>query len=188
MPCFDPRPVPGFRECRLAIWCIIFPTGGTACRDKVPLPAVQRSLATYGYDQLDRLTSFSKGSTSAGHAYNGDGLRQSKTVGGTTTQGTWDTAEGLPLLIEGGTTTEIDGPDGLPLEQITGSGMVSYYVHDQLGSTMALLGPGGRIATTYDYDAYGTPQTSGIYPTRPQPNRQVAVDATWSALQFKKVR
>jgi hypothetical protein len=57
---------------------------------------------------------------SATYAYNGDGLRQSKTVGGTTTQETWHTAEGLPLLIQHGATKEITGPDGLPLEQITG--------------------------------------------------------------------
>jgi RHS repeat-associated protein len=120
--------------------------------------------AAYGYDQFDRLTSYTTGSTSATYTYNGDGLRTSKTVNGTTTQETWDTAEGLPLLIQDGTTNEIDGPDGLPLEQISGNGTVSYYVHDQLGSTMALLGPGGRIASTYDYDAYGTLRASSIYP------------------------
>jgi RHS repeat-associated protein len=99
---------------------------------------------------------------SATYAYNGDGLRQSKTVNGTTTQQTWDEAEGLPLLIQDGTTTEIDGPDGLSLAQITGSGTVSYYVHDQLGSTMALVAIGGQIASTYDYDAYGALRASTI--------------------------
>jgi uncharacterized protein RhaS with RHS repeats len=91
-------------------------------------------------------------------------LRQSKTVNGTTTQETWDTAEGLPLLIQDGTTNEIDGPDGLPLEQVTGNGTVSYYVHDQLGSTRELVAGGGQIVTFYGYDAYGTLLTSGISP------------------------
>jgi YD repeat-containing protein len=109
---------------------------------------------TTGYDQFDRLTSYTAGSTNATYAYNGDGLRQSKTIHGTTTQETWDQAEGLPLLIQDGTTSEIYGPDGLPLEQITGSGTVSYDVHDQLGCTVAPLGVGERIARTYD-DAYG---------------------------------
>jgi YD repeat-containing protein len=53
----------------------------------------------YSDDQFDRLTSYTKGSTSATYTYNGDGLRTSKTVNGTTTQETWDQAEGLPLLI-----------------------------------------------------------------------------------------
>jgi RHS repeat-associated protein len=78
------------------------------------------------------------------------------------TEQTWETAEGLPLLIQDGTTNEIDGPDGLPLEQVTGSGTVSYYVHDQLGSTMALVASGGQIASTYDYDAYGALRASTI--------------------------
>jgi YD repeat-containing protein len=111
---------------------------------------------TYGYDQFYELTSYAKGSTSVTYAYNGDGLRTSKIVNGTTTQETWDTAEGLPVLIQDGTTKEIDGPDGLPLEQVTGTGTVSYYVHDQLGSTRELVASGGQIVTFYGYDAYGT--------------------------------
>jgi YD repeat-containing protein len=87
--------------------------------------SITGSNTTYGYDQFDRLTSYTKGSTSSTYAYNGDGLRQSKTVNGTTTQETWDTAEGLPLLIQDGTTNEIDGPDELPPEQVTGSGTIS---------------------------------------------------------------
>jgi RHS repeat-associated protein len=39
---------------------------------------------------------------------------------------------------------------------------VSYYVHDQLGSTMALVASGGQIASTYDYDAYGALRSSTI--------------------------
>jgi RHS repeat-associated protein len=124
--------------------------------------SITGTTTTTGYDQFDRLTSYTAGSTSATYAYNGDGLRTSKTVNGTTTQQTWDEAEGLPLLIQDGTTNEIDGPDGLPLEQVTSSGTVSYYVHDQLGSTMALVASGGQIASTYDYDAYGTLRSSTI--------------------------
>jgi hypothetical protein len=102
--------------------------------------------------------------TAATYAYNGDGLRMSKTVNGTTTQQTWNTAEGLPLLIQDGTIKEIDGLGGLPLEQITGNGRVSYDIHDQLGSTRELVASGGQIVTFYAYDAYGTLQTSSISP------------------------
>jgi RHS repeat-associated protein len=35
-------------------------------------------------------------------------------------------------------------------------------VHDQLGSTMALVASGGQLASFYDYDAYGTLRSSTI--------------------------
>jgi hypothetical protein len=66
---------------------------------------------TDGYDQFDRLTSSAKGSTRATYACNRHRLRQSKTVNGTTTQETWDEAEGLPLeQITSGLTSLIRPP------------------------------------------------------------------------------
>ncbi len=113
----------------------------------------------YGYDQADRLTSAAisttTGSTTASYVYDGDGLRQSKTVLGTTTAETWDTAGSLPTLLQDGATRYIVGPDGLPLEQIDAGGNVRYYLHDQLGSTRALLDGAGTTQATYSYDPYG---------------------------------
>jgi RHS repeat-associated protein len=79
----------------------------------------------------------------------------SKTVSGTTTPFTWNVAEGLPLLLVDGTTNYIYGPDGLPLAQITAAGAVSYYHHDQLGSTRAVTNSAGTVVATYTYDPYG---------------------------------
>ncbi len=116
---------------------------------------------TFGYDQADRLITATTGITQASYSYDGDGLRQRKTV--TTTQGTtataetWDTAEGLPALLQDGATRYIAGPDGLPLEQVNPDGSVQYYLHDQLGSTRALLDGAGHTVATYSYDAYGNP-------------------------------
>ncbi len=86
----------------------------------------------YGYDQADRLVTATVGTTTtASYSYDGDGLRQSKTVNGATTpetwDKTWDTAGGLPTLLQDGATRYIAGPDGLPLEQVNGSGNVLYY-------------------------------------------------------------
>jgi len=111
----------------------------------------------YGYDQADRLITATSGITSTTYAYDGDGLRQSKTVSGTTTAETWDTAAGLPTLLQDGATRYIAGPDGLPLEQVNADGSVQYYLHDQLGSTRALLDGAGHTVATYSYDAYGNP-------------------------------
>jgi RHS repeat-associated protein len=106
---------------------------------------------TYGYDQANRLTSYG---TTATYAYNGDGLRVSKTLSGTTTQQTWDIAEGLPLLLQDGTTSYVTGLGGLPLEQIAGN-TTSYYHQDRIGSTRAITDSKGGVVSTYSYDAYG---------------------------------
>jgi len=111
----------------------------------------------YGYDQADRLITATTGLTMSSYGYDGDGLRQSKTVNGTTTAATWDTAAGLPLLAQDGAARYVTGPDGLPLEQIDATGTVLYYLHDQLGSTRALLDSAGNTVATYNYDAYGNP-------------------------------
>jgi RHS repeat-associated protein len=62
--------------------------------------------------------------------------------------------EGLPLLLQDGTTQYAYGPGGLPLEQVSGS-TVLYYHQDQLGSTRALTNSTGTVVATYGYDAYG---------------------------------
>lgn len=107
-----------------------------------------------GHDQANRLTSYG---TTATYAYNGDGLRTSKTVGGVTTPFTWDATGGLPSLLVEGTTNYIYGPGGLPLERIDSTGTVVYYHHDQLGSTRALTNTSGGVIATYTYDPYGNP-------------------------------
>ncbi|MEA2635502.1 MAG: hypothetical protein QOH92_2269 [Chloroflexota bacterium] len=111
---------------------------------------------TLSYDQANRLTAY--GSTGT-YAYNGDGLRMSKTVSGATTQFLWDTSAGLPLPIKDGATAYVYGPGGLPLEQINGSSALWLH-HDQLGSTRLVSDSSGTSQATYAFDAYGN-QTSG---------------------------
>jgi len=109
----------------------------------------------YSYDQADRLTRWQSGSTTAQYGYGGDGMRQSKTVGSTTTNQLWDVAEGMPLLVQDGSTRYITGPGGLPIEQVDGSSSVLYYYQDQLGSTRGLLDGSGNTQATYTFDDYG---------------------------------
>lgn len=71
------------------------------------------------YYQANRLVAYG---ASATYAYNGDGLRASKTVSGSTTPFTWNLAEGLPLVLQDGTTNYIYGSGGQVLEQITATG------------------------------------------------------------------
>jgi RHS repeat-associated protein len=93
---------------------------------------------------------------SATYRYNGDGLRTSKTVNGATSQFVWDRQASNPLLISDSTNYYIYGPDGSPLEQISQSNAaVTWYHHDQLGSTRVLTNAAGAVAGTATYDPYG---------------------------------
>jgi len=103
------------------------------------------------YDQANRLTAYGSAGT---YAYNGDGLRMSKTVSGATSQFLWDVAGNLPLLIKDGSVAYLYGPGGLPLEQISGSTAVWLH-HDQLGSTRLVTDGTGTNKATYTFDAYG---------------------------------
>ena len=122
-------------------------------RASITPPTGQAS--TYTWNQADDLNGFSHGSTTATYSYNGDGLRMSKTVGTAKYAYVWDVAEGTPLLIVDTLTDYVTGPGGLPLEQVTGSS-VTYYTHDQLGSTRLLTNASGASVGTYTYTPYGT--------------------------------
>jgi len=103
------------------------------------------------YDQANRLTGY--GST-ATYAYNGDGLRMRKTVGGSTSQFLWDVASAVPLLVKDASTAYVYGPGGLALEQLNGS-TVLWMHHGQVGSTRLVSDRGGTTQASYTYDAYG---------------------------------
>ncbi|HET6710855.1 RHS repeat-associated core domain-containing protein [Amycolatopsis sp.] len=138
--------------------CGMAPTGATAYTfDKLGERKTDGT-HTYGYDQAGRLSSFT-GATSVTYTYNGDNLRSSKTSGGSVTSFVWD-ADSTPNLLSDGVNSYLYGPSGLPVEQL-GSGGSFWFVHDQNGSTTALLGGGGTVAGTYSYSAYGRPAAAG---------------------------
>lgn len=107
------------------------------------------------YDQADRLTRFAQGTTKATYIYDGDGLRLSKTVGKANTTFAWDLSEELPLLLQAGKTSYIYGPEGLPVEQITGGTKPQWLHHDQLGSTRLITSNTGAVVGGYTYNPWG---------------------------------
>lgn len=104
------------------------------------------------YDQADRLIAVGSGVT---YAYDGSGLRASKTVGGVTTDEVWSAADALPELLQSGTTSYVYGPGGRPIEQISG-GSATFIQSDQQGSTRLLTDESGNVAGRYAYDPWGT--------------------------------
>ena len=128
------------------------PTSGTA--------------TNYGYDEAGRLTSVTA-ATNATYTYDGDGLRATRTTGGSTSYFAWDRTSSLPLLLSDGTNSYIYGPRNLPIEQIDSSGNATYYHHDQLGSTRLLTNSTGNTAATFDYNAFGNLTSSTGSATTP---------------------
>jgi RHS repeat-associated protein len=127
---------------------------------------------TYGYNQAGNLISIERpkeGETAEikdTYAYNGEGLRTSQTISGTTTYMAWDMAEELPLILSDGTNSYIYGPGGVPIEQInTSTGTVTYLHHDQQGSPRLLTGSTGTVTGKCSYSAYGTPTCEGTTTT-----------------------
>jgi RHS repeat-associated protein len=116
---------------------------------------------TYSYDQAGNLTAVERskeGATSEikdTYAYNGEGLRASQTISGTTTYMTWDTAESTPLILSDGPNSYIYGIDGLPIEQINGAEKAQYLHHDQAGSTQFIASETGTTEAAYSYTPYG---------------------------------
>jgi RHS repeat-associated protein len=111
---------------------------------------------SYGYDQAGNLTSASTGGTTTSYGYDGNGIRVSQSSGGTSTNYAWDLSGKLPTLLSDGNNSYVYNPDGTPLEAIDSSGNVTYYHHDQLGSTRVLTSATGAATNTYSYDPYGT--------------------------------
>jgi RHS repeat-associated protein len=112
------------------------------------------------WDQQDRLLTYGSANS---YSYNATGLRVSKTVAGQSEAFVWDTADGLPVLLQDGATSYVTAPGGMPLEQVSGS-TVFYYHQDQLGSTRALTDATGSVVANYSYDAFGnlTAQSGSI--------------------------
>jgi RHS repeat-associated protein len=150
--------------------CSSAPTGATAFNydtkgDRTSMVPTTGSAICDTYDQPNRLTQIQMGTgstcttpTTVGtYAYDGDGLRQSKSVSGTTTQYLWSGPGGNLLQEQAGSanpTLYIYGPGGLPVEQINNT-TAYFFAHDQLGSTRALSSSTGAKKSTFDYDPYG---------------------------------
>ncbi len=116
---------------------------------------------TYGYDQAENMTSVERpkegeiAEIKDTYAYDGNSLRASQTISGTTSYLVWDMTEGLPLMLSDETNSYIHGPGGVPVEQVSSGGTVTYLHHDQQGSIRLLTGSAGTTTGSITFDAYG---------------------------------
>src|SRR5207245_7797403 len=111
--------------------------------------------ATQGtcYDQADRLVGYKQGTTTSSYAYDGDGLRTSKTVGSATTSYVWDVSQSPPLVVAfttGAGTTKADFGLGTLATAVDPAATVFVAHTDGLGSVRALSGgASSSVAQTY---------------------------------------
>jgi RHS repeat-associated protein len=112
---------------------------------------------SYAYDHANRLTQVTEGSLTTQFAYNGDGVRTSKTVSGDTTEYLLDLLATLPVVISDTEAVYLYGLDIIAQQQDERL----YYVHDGLGSVRQLLDTTGEIETNYAYDPFGVPLAGG---------------------------
>ena len=122
---------------------------------------------TYGYDQASNLisTEREKGTKQTElnetTTYDANGLPQEVTENSTKYKSAWDTAEPLPIVLEGETGAGgeeeafIYGPENLPIEEAFGLNSI-YLHHDQQGSTrLVTYWQHGEIVGWKNYGPYG---------------------------------
>ena len=116
------------------------------------------------FDALNRLTQadITQGGTNtvATYLYDGNNLRQSKTVDGITTQHLWSGSNIVADVTGNETQTYIRGL-GLTYMKDS-SGTMSKYVTDGHGDVIALYGMDGAKTQDYRYDAFGNPRTEVV--------------------------
>jgi RHS repeat-associated protein/uncharacterized repeat protein (TIGR01451 family) len=112
---------------------------------------------SYSYDHANRLTQVTQGAQTTQFAYNGDGVRTSKTVSGDTTQYVLDLAASLPVVVSDTEAVYLYGLDIIAQQQAERL----YYFHDGLGSVRQMLDSTGEVETNYAYDPFGVPVVAG---------------------------
>ncbi|MET8147895.1 RHS repeat-associated core domain-containing protein [Actinoplanes sp. NPDC049668] len=116
---------------------------------------------TYTYDLANRLTGVnlpSSGEQDAqqvGYAYNGNGLRVTRTADDDTTSFVWSTAGDMPLLLADGTHRYLYGPGLTPYAQVAADGTTEYLHTDQQGTVTHITNTDGDVTGTNTYDPYG---------------------------------
>jgi RHS repeat-associated protein len=118
------------------------------------------SATTYGYDQAGNLITVKRETPKIedSYTYDGAGLRQSETIGGTTKHLAWNTVTPLPVVLYDGTNYYVYGPGELPIEQIAGE-TPTWLHHDQQGSTRLLTSQAGTVAGAYTFTPYGATES-----------------------------
>ena len=132
------------------------------------LPSTTKGSGVYEYNGFNQLVSLYDSATNSNcsYTYDADGLRQSKTVNGVTTNHIWD---GMNMVAE------TDGNNAVKSVYTRGRELISskngmeftYYLHNGHGDVNMLMNENGSITKTYNYDAFGVEQDKVSNDTNP---------------------
>ena len=119
---------------------------------------VGKGADTFAYDQANHLTSATVAGTTETYAYDGDGVRTSRTVGASPPISyVSDVNTSLPVALEDGARKYVWGV-GLAYA-VSGSSIEVYHT-DRLGTVRAITDGSGAVTATYPTDEYGVPTAS----------------------------
>jgi RHS repeat-associated protein len=109
---------------------------------------------TYTWNARNQLTAMS-GGTTASFTYDVFGRRQSKTTGGTTTSFLYDGLNAVQERVSGSVTANLltGGLDEVFAR--TDGSTIRTPMADALGSTLAVVEPGGNVLSQYRYEPFG---------------------------------
>jgi RHS repeat-associated protein len=118
---------------------------------------------TFTYDQPNRLKTATVSGTTETYAYDGDGIRFSRQVGGgTPIRYVSDVNRSLPVTIDDGSRKYVYG---LGLAYAVSGSIIEVYHTDRLGSVRAITDSTGAVAASYRTDEWGNPtSTTGLSP------------------------
>lgn len=109
---------------------------------------------SFAYNALNQTSSITPpGGAAVSMTYQGVGQSARVQLGSTAFQ--YDVGGIDSMTIGGGRTYFVKLPNSYPMSETTAGGGTYYYLHDALGSVMALTDSSGRIVNNYDYDPYG---------------------------------
>ena len=129
-------------------------------------------LESYRYNAFNQLTSVEIGDITASYTYRPDGLRHSKTSGGTTTRHIWSGSNISGDISSGDNTGESYYVYGIGriASYSSASTLKHYYNYNAHGDVVRLSSPTTASLALYDYDAFGNQLDLGILTPSTDPN------------------
>ena len=119
----------------------------------------------FAYDQANRLISATVSGSTETYAYDGDGVRFSRTIGtDPAVRFVTDVAAGLPVTLDDGTRKYVWG---LGMAYAVSGTAIEVYHADRLGSVRALTDVAGDVVATYRTDEWGVPTATTGSSTQP---------------------